>query len=111
MDKVESYRQVVRRLIEEYSQYRPSHGRIDTELIMDRERDHYELMHVGWDGQRRIHGSVVHIDIIDGRVWVQYDGTSRSVVEELVAGGIPREDIVLAFHPADVRHYTGFAVG
>ena len=46
MDKGESYRQVVRRLIEEYSQYRPSHGRIDTELIMDRERDHYE-----WDLQ------------------------------------------------------------
>jgi hypothetical protein len=31
--------------------------------------------------------------------------------EELLAAGIPREDIVLAFHPAELRHLTGFAVG
>jgi XisI protein len=65
---------------------------------------------VGWDGVRRVHGSVVHVDIIDGKVWVQYDGTSRPIAEELVAAGIPREDIVLAFHPAGVRRHTGFAV-
>ena len=22
----------------------------------------YELMRVGWDGQRRVHGSVIHLD-------------------------------------------------
>ena len=30
---------------------------------------------------------------------------------ELIAAGIPQEDIVLAFHPARLRHLTGFAVG
>jgi XisI protein len=111
MDRVERYREIVRRVIEEYARYKPSHGRIDTEAIVDRARDHYEVMHVGWDGVRRIHGSVVHIDIIDGKVWVQYDGTSRPVAEELVAARIPREDIVLGFHPAEVRQHTGFATG
>ena len=110
MDKLERYRQIVRRVIEEYASYKPSHGRIDTEPIVDRERDHYEVMHVGWDGQRRVHGSVVHLDIIGGKVWVQYDGTSQPVAEELVRAGIPREDIVLAFHPEYVRQHTGFAV-
>jgi hypothetical protein len=43
--------------------------------------------------------------------WIQYDGTDRPVAEELVAAGIPREDIVLAFYPADVRPHTEFAVG
>jgi hypothetical protein len=52
----------------------------------------------------------VHIDIIDDKVWIQYDGTSRPVADELVAEGIPREDIVLGFHPAEVRQYTDFAV-
>jgi XisI protein len=33
---------------------------------MDRDRDHYEVMHVGWDRARRVHGSVVDIDIING---------------------------------------------
>ena len=111
MDRIEQYREIVRRLIEEYAQYRPAHGEIETEAIIDRNRDHYELLHVGWDGARRVHGSVVHIDIVGGKVWIQYDGTSRPVAEELVAAGIPREDIVLAFHPAFVRQHTGFAVG
>lgn len=110
MDKLERYREIARRLIEEYASYKPANGQIETEAIVDREHDHYEVMHVGWDGVRRVHGSVVHLDIIDGKVWLQYDGTSRPVADELIAAGIPREDIVLAFHPADVRPLTGFAV-
>jgi XisI protein len=111
MDKLDRYRDIVRRLIEEYARYKPSHGQIDTEAVMDRERDHYEVVHVGWDGVRRVHGVVVHIDLSGGKVWVQYDGTSRPVADELVAAGIPREDIVLGFHPAELRQLTGFGVG
>jgi hypothetical protein len=111
MDRVERYREIVRRLIAEYARYKPSHGEIEAEAIIDRDHDHYEVMHIGWDGVRRVHGSVVHLDIIDGKVWIQYDGTSCPVADELIAAGIPREDIVLGFHPADVRPLTGFAVG
>jgi hypothetical protein len=111
MDRLEHYREVVSRLVEEYARYKPSHGKIETEAVVDRAHDHYEVMHVGWDGVRRVHGCVVHIDIKDGKVWVQYDGTSRPVAEELVAAGIPREDIVLGFHPPGVRGHTAFAVG
>jgi hypothetical protein len=32
------------------------------------------------------------------------------VADELVAAGVPREDIVLGFHPENVRHMTDFAV-
>ena len=111
MDKLEQYRDIVSRVIAEYARYKPSHGQIETEAITDREHDHYELMHVGWDGVRRVHGSVIHIDIQGGKIWIHYDGTSRPVAEELMAAGIPREDIVLGFHPAEVRELTGFAVG
>ena len=111
MDRVERYREIVRRVIEDYARYKPSHGQIETEAVADRDRDHYEVLHVGWDGARRVHGSVVHIDIRAGKVWVQYDGTSLPVAEELAAAGIPREDIVLAFHPAELRQHTGFAAG
>ena len=111
MDRIDQYREIVRNLVEEYASYKPSHGQIDTEAIMDRERDHYEVMHVGWDGVRRVHGSVVHLDIINGKIWIQYDGTTRPVADELLAAGVPREDIVLGFHPEHVRRMTDFAVG
>ena len=110
MDKLDRYREIVRRLVEQYASYKPSHGQIQTEAIIDREHDHYEVIHVGWDGVRRVHGSVVHVDISGGKIWIQYDGTSRPVAEELMAAGVPREDIVLAFHPAHLRQHTGFAI-
>lgn len=110
MDKLIRYREIVQRLLEEYASYKPSHGQIDTEMIVDPQKDHFEVTHIGWDGQRRVHGSVLHVDIIDGKIWVQYDGTSRPIAEELVAAGVPRHDIVLGFHPENVRGLTEFAV-
>ena len=110
MDALADYRAIVRQLIETYATAKPSHGQIESEAIIDTEKDHYEVMHVGWDGVRRVHGSVVHIDIIDGKVWIQYDGTSHPVAEALLEAGVPREAIVLGFHPANLRQYTDFAV-
>jgi hypothetical protein len=109
-DTLNRYRQIVRDLIYEYAKYKPSHGQIETEAIVNAETDHYEVMHVGWDGQRRVHGCVVHIDIIQGKIWIQHDGTNRPVAEELLEAGVPKEDIILGFHPPQVRQYTDFGV-
>jgi hypothetical protein len=111
MDRVEQYRQIVRRIIEDYASVKSSRGKIRKEAIVDPEKDHYEVMHVGWDGDYRVHGSVLHIDIIDGKIWVQCDNTNRPVVDELEAAGVPRSDIVLAFHPEQLRPLTGYASG
>ena len=110
MDTLIHYRDIVRQIIETYASYKPSHGEIESKAIVDTEKDHYEVMHVGWDGMRRVHGSVVHLDIKNGKIWIQYDGTSRPVAEALLEAGVPREDIVLGFHPAELRQYTDFAV-
>lgn len=110
MDTLANYQEIVKRLIMEYASYKPSHGEIETEAIIDTEKGHYEVMHVGWDGVRRVHGTIIHIDIIGDKIWIQYDGTSPGVAEELVEAGIPREAIVLGFHPAHLRQYTHFAV-
>src|SRR5437870_1702885 len=48
VDKLDRYREIVRRVIEDYASYKPSHGEIDTEAIIDPAKDHYEVMHVGW---------------------------------------------------------------
>jgi len=110
MDTIEKYQKVIQKIIMEYAQFKPSHGDIDTEAIFDPERNHYELMHVGWDGARRIHGSVLHVDIINGKVWIQHDGTESGIADELEEAGIPKDKIVLGFRSPDVRKYTGYAV-
>ena len=64
---------------------------------------------MGWNGGRRVHGSVIHIDIRDGKVWIEHNGTDARLGEELVAAGIPRSDIVLGFHPKELRSQTSFS--
>ncbi|MGK7925243.1 MAG: element excision factor XisI family protein [Spirulina sp.] len=39
MDTLERYRELVRNIILKYSQYKPSHGEIESEAIIDLERD------------------------------------------------------------------------
>lgn len=109
MDTLTRYRHILHDLIQHYS-HKPSHGEIEVEIVIDAEQNHYEIMHVGWDGSRRVHGSVLHLDLIDGKIWIQHDGTSPGVALDLVEAGVPREDIVLGFRPAHVRPYTGYGV-
>jgi hypothetical protein len=54
---------------------------------------------------------VLHLDIKKGKIWIQYDGTEVGIADELVKLGVPKKDIVLAFHDPLLREYTGFAVG
>lgn len=110
MDRLNQYRGIIRELIQRYAAYQPARGDVQIEVIFDESNDHYELMYAGWNGPYRIHGSVLHIDIRDGKVWIQHDGTEDGVAEELVKAGIDREHIVLAFKSPDIRPHTGFAV-
>ena len=64
MDKLARYREIIRQLIFDYASHKPANGQIETEAVIDSERDHYEVLHIGWDGVRRVHGLVINIDIM-----------------------------------------------
>jgi len=111
MGAIEQYRTILRHVMADYAVGGRQNGDLRTELVVDEHQNHFEVISVGWDGEERIHHSVLHVDIIDGKVWIQNNNTDRQIGKELVEAGIPREDIVLAFHPAELRKYTEFAVG
>src|SRR5881275_3261428 len=110
MDRAREYASIISRVIEHYAQFKPSYGDITVETIIDVESGHFELMYLGWDGDERVHGSVIHVDLRGDKVWIEFDGTERGVALDFVEAGIPREHIVLAFHSPGVRKHTGFAV-
>ena len=83
---------------------------IECKTVFDDENDSYLLITLGWHDHKRIHGCLVHLDIIDGKIWVQRDDTEDGVTYELEAAGIPKDKIVLGFHPQNVRQHTGYAV-
>lgn len=110
METLERYRDIIENILDEYTRIPYAYGDIHTEAVYDRSNDRYLLVNVGWDRGRRVHGSLVHIDIIDGKIWIQRDGTEQGIANELVSAGVPRDRIVLGFRPAEVRPYTEFAV-
>lgn len=111
MERIEEYRTYIQQLLSDYAKGSPSDDEVETELIFDKERDHYQVVYTGWKNRQPMYGCVLHLDIKNGKIWIQHDGTEIGIANELVKWGVPKEDIVLAFHEPFVRQYTGFAVG
>lgn len=110
MDTLEQYRQVLESILSEYTCIPYAYGDMQTEAVFDRVRDRYVLLTLGWDDGKRVHSCLVHVDIIEGKCWIQRDGTEHGIAKELVAAGIPHEHIVLGFRPAEIRPHTAYAV-
>jgi hypothetical protein len=111
MEKIEQYRTYIQNLLTEYAKGSPSDDEVETQLIFDKERDHYQVVYAGWKNRRPMYGCVLHLDIKNDKIWIQYNGTEIDIADELVKLGVPKSDIVLAFHEPLMRPYTGFAVG
>jgi len=110
MDKLDRYRKLVKDILTEDAQYKPSHGEIDPILVFDDERDSYQLMYIGWHNDRRVHATIIHMRLKNNKIWIEEDNTEEGVATALLAADIPKEDIVLAFHSPAKRRFTEFAV-
>jgi hypothetical protein len=112
MERLEQYRQAIRQLLTAHasSEQSDSDTEIECQLIFDTERDHYQLLDVGWEELRRVYNCFIHLDIKDGKIWIQRNMTEADLAQELVEMGVPKEDIVLGLHPHYKRLLTGYGV-
>jgi hypothetical protein len=110
MDRLDQYRKIISSILDPFSELQYSGADITNELVLDENRDHYLVVSVGWQGQRRVQHCLIHLDIIDGKVWIQRDGTEDGIAYALEEAGIPKSDIVLGFQPQSVRPLTEYAV-
>ena len=110
MDKLEQYRQIVIRTLSHQAEFSPSHGQIETIPIFDEKTDNYLVLDVGWDQPGRVYAVILHLALRNGKVWIEVDGTEEGIAQELLAAGIPKQDIVLAFYRPERRKLTEFAV-
>jgi len=111
MGVVVDYRIVIKNILSAYAQLNPAHGAIDTRELFDDERGRYALVEMGWHDKKYAYGNLIHVELIDGKIWIQYDGTENGIADELVEAGVPKADIVLGFRHPKLRPYTGFATG
>lgn len=111
MDKVTDYKNLIKRILTEYVELcerQPQPG-IETILIADESQGHYMWLRIGWENEKRAKYITVYVRIRGGKFWIEEDWTEDGIATDLVREGVPKEDIVLAFHDAETRKHTDFA--
>ena len=111
MEKLDKYRKIIVEMLDQYSVSSRSEPDVDVQAVVDKEHDHYQIMHVGWANKRRIYGCILHMDIKNQKVWIQHNGIESDVAKELLEAGVDREDIVIGFHSPHKRKISGYGVG
>lgn len=118
MDKIKQYQQIIMSVLERHAEIRrknkhPKLEFVETQTTFDLKHNHFLLMSIGWhpETSKFIYGVSFHIDIKNGKVWVQQDNTDAIIVDDLLEGGILQSDIVLGFLPPYLREHSEFAVG
>ena len=109
MDTVHDDRAIIRRVLRPYADTRYAYGEIHNETVFDDENGRYLVISQGRMGNKRVHGCLLHVEIIDGKIWIQRDGTDDGIAGELLAAGIPKERIVLGFWDPEARKLGEFA--
>jgi hypothetical protein len=110
MDRIDQYRNILHQLLSEHALIMSKSDCITSTVIVSEDRNHFMVINEGWEGKRRIHSLVFHAETRGSKLWIHHDGIDRGIVEDLVAAGIPKESIVLAFHSPEIRPHTGYAV-
>jgi hypothetical protein len=110
MDTLAFYQDIVEKILNVHAAIPYSQGEIKQYVIVDGDRRHFLLFNEGWDRKKRVHGCVTHVELQEGKVWIHRDGIEDGITDELLAAGIPKNHIVLAFHPPHLREHTEYAV-
>ena len=108
-EKINRYRQIITGLLTRLPAVPNIEQGIQDRTVFDRNNDSYAVITEGWDGEERVHHIVAHLEIINGKVWIQADNTDIVIARELETSGIPKSDIVLGFRSPSVRALSEYA--
>lgn len=104
-----NYAAVVKHLLQEYATYYTEDADHPLRPVFDDGNQRYLLLDSNWYGSEYIHHTLLHIDIINNKIWIQFDDTEEGIATELLEAGVPAQDIILGFRPPELRQYTEFA--
>ncbi len=109
MQKTAQYRQIIQAYLTRFASIPNLEESIRDRTLFDLHNDSYAVIAEGWDGEERVHFVVAHLEIINGKIWIQADNTDVAIARELETAGIPKSDIVLGFRSPSVRPLTEYA--
>jgi len=113
MDKIKQYDQILKKVLEAYSEDRDtkelSPNAVKTYLVVDDENHHYQVLRMGWHQGKQVFSVIFHFDIINGKIWAQRNMSDYDIIGDIEAQGVPKSEIVLAFHTPEMRKFTEYA--
>jgi hypothetical protein len=108
--KIANYQEILKNLLSVYAdRFNQNTKSVEAQVITDLERNHFQLLRLGWDNNRYTFSVVFHFDIKNGKIWLQENRTDTLIAKELVALGVPPNDIVLGLQAPEDRIYTEYA--
>ncbi|MFN0174676.1 MAG: element excision factor XisI family protein [Saprospiraceae bacterium] len=109
-EKIKNYQQLLIGLLQDYAREHSGNPEMEDQILADTDRNHFQLIRLGWDKDDRIENILLHFDIKpDGKIWIQSNWTETRVAEELLRRGVSKSDIVLGMQPPTYRQYTEYA--
>ncbi len=109
-EKIKQYQELLIGLLQDYAREHTGNPEMEDQVLADTNRNHFQLIRIGWDKDDRIESILLHFDIKpDGKIWIQSNWTETRVAEELLRRGVSKSDIVLGMQPPTYRQYTEYA--
>lgn len=103
METIKTYSDAIQQILTEYAEYMSTDDLLQVETLFDTKRHHYQIVVLGWQNNKRVYHNLIHLDIIDGQIWVQNNNTQFTFVEDFNRFNIPRKDVINGLIPAHRR--------
>jgi hypothetical protein len=110
MDRIKKYQKIILATLQEYTKVRYANLNAENRLIADKETHQYQIITIGWEGTKFVHDCPIHIDIINGKIWIQRNMTELDFGKIFMEKGVDSTEIVLGFLSPKMREYSDFAI-
>jgi XisI protein len=112
--KIKKYQKIIAQYIQELAyEYNNALGNDMTyQAIIDTQNNHFQLVRIGWHGQRFLYSVLIHLDIHPqtGNIWIQQNNTEILLDVDLGKLGVLKNHFVLGFRPVEVRSFSDLAL-
>jgi len=112
MEKYRKYERIIIEFFNDFVEnYQSENSPVQHKMVIDKEHQRYLMTLIGWENEYKfVYSIIFHLEIIDGKVWFQHNGTDILIDEELIKRGIPKKDMWIGFNPKYANEYEGYGV-
>lgn len=110
MDKKLDYGKLLREILTAKINLVKPTSKLAEILVADDENGVFAWQAFGWENGERQSYQRFFARVHDGKIYIEEDWTEEGIATLLMEKGVLAKDIVLEFHPPEMRQYTEFAL-